>query len=255
MVMTAVAPLPAPAATVGLNRVIGELRLSSRRRADRVDDVVDERGLVGVLRGPAPVLWATPWVSATLVSELAAGADELHELYVDSRRVDVVDELVARDWLVWGAEDQVVLDRAPEPRAEPAGYRIEETVDPAVMPRIRDLMRASFGIAEAIVEASYPDDFFLCAAPARMVVARDDAGTVVACVGRRRQSASAMLFGLSVDVRHRGVGLGEVLTRAAARAALADGVSFVHATVDGQAARIAGGCGFRPVATWIHLIR
>lgn len=238
---------------VGLHDVVRELSWSSRRRSDPAA-VVDEPGLVGVISGAAPVLFVAPWADRDRALDIVSAAPSLHEVQVAGERHDVASRLRADGWISTGHEDQVVLDRQPPPAPLASPYRIRPLVA-AHMPRVRELIMSAFDVPRSLVDASYPDDFHVHAAPVSLIGAVDGRGDLVGCIGWRRQRRSAMVFALAVAPEHRQHGLATALVTAATRDALASGASFVHALAGGASQDLARRVGARRVGTWEQLLR
>jgi predicted N-acetyltransferase YhbS len=123
------------------------------------------------------------------------------------------------------------------------------------MPMIRRALATAFQVPIHTIETMYPDDFFVCAAPARMFVARTDAGEVIGTVGHRRQVDAAMLFGLSVRSDQRRREVGSALLSAAMHSAVNDGAALLHGLTCDPTRNIAERLGFRRVGGWRYLVR
>jgi len=252
--VTAAASAPT-AAGARLEMVLAEIRRSCRRRA-AAEHLVDDRGVVGVSAGTAPVLWVTADAETRFLVSVAATAAMTCEIYVEQAAGDAVAALTAEGWSIAERSEHVVYDAPVSPLvAVPDGYVLRECADPAVIPAVRELIIEAFDAPRNVIEAGYPDDFFERAAPARLVLAETVEGELVGVVGRRRQHESAMLFALAVAAPHRASQLGSALARRATSDALRAGAAWVHATVEGPGSALARSVGFAPVAHWLRLVR
>ena len=247
-------------ATVTLTRVdfgavLDEIRLSSRRRA-AAHELVDEQHVVGVVAGTSPVMWVDEGAAPERVCALAADAPELHEVYVHAGNTAVISALCADGWSRDEAVEHVVHDgEHTELCMPPSGYVLRECDDPAVLPAVRALLLEVFEMPREELEAAYPDDFFVKAAPARLLIAETADGELAGLIGRRRQQDSAILYALAVAPAHRSAALGTALARTATARAIADGATFVHGIVEAASSTLARSAGFRPVVTWMRLQR
>jgi N-acetylglutamate synthase-like GNAT family acetyltransferase len=105
------------------------------------------------------------------------------------------------------------------------------------------------------IEAAYPDDFFVEAAPARLFVARSASGEVIGTIGHRQQGDAAMIFGLSVRGDHRHRGIASALLATAMRSAADDGATLLHGLTSDSTRRLAAQYGFERVGSWLYLLR
>lgn len=245
---------PAQLRTVGTDEVLDEIRESCRRRA-QPHQLVDEIGLTGVVDGTAPVLWVDSAAPLQRTVELTRAATTLREVLVRTDRDDVVAGLTADGWRPTGGQRHVTCTQALAIETAPADVTIRDCNDPALMPVVRELLASAFDVDPGVLEAAYPDDFFVRAAPVVLTVAEDEQGRVVGIVARRRQGRSTMMFALAVASDRRGSGLATALARHASGAALAEGADFVHALVTEPGHAIARAAGFSETLEWTRFER
>ena len=235
--------------------VISALRESSLRRA-APGTAVDEPGITGVLSGPAPLLWAYDGVRGERLASIVNTAPEVEEVYVDQRAIAAADALVATgEWELRDIMDQQVFRPAQQPAPTVTSDYAIAPAGPAEMHLVRRAIATAYQLPIHTVEASYPDDFFLVAAPARLFVARTQAGEVIGTIGHRQQGDAAMMFGLSVRTDHRRRHVASALLATAMRSAAEDGAQLVHGLSCDTTRRLAEEHGFRRAGGWLYLLR
>jgi GNAT superfamily N-acetyltransferase len=233
--------------------VVAEITASCVRRAS-VDSLWCRPGAVGVLRGPAPVMWVHGRTDAAELTGELSTAPDVREVYVEAGQTDTVAALVAQGWAVSEVVSHLVHEGAAT-AAVPEGLPAITPLQPTDLPDVRDLLYRHGGVDEEQLAAFYGDDFVLVAAPVWMFGARDKDGRLVAVVAVRRQGRGAMGFALTVDPDWRSSGLSTALVSAAVDHAMLVGAAFVHA----QAGLRSRGClravGFVEAGTWQRLTR
>ena len=236
-------------------RVVALLRESAVRRAP-AGMAVDEPGITGVLSGAAPILWAYEGVEAARLASLVKSAPEVDEVYVDQRCAAAADALLGSgEWGLHDVVDQQVL--RPGKQGWPAmstDYAIE-AAGPADMHLVRRALATAYQLPVRTIEAGYPDDFFVKAAPVRLYVARSESGEVIGTIGHRQQGDAAMIFGLSVRSDHRRRHVASALLATAVRSAADDGAAMLHGLSCNATRRLAAGHGFARVGGWLYLLR
>jgi predicted N-acetyltransferase YhbS len=242
--------------TAAMAQVIAVVRESSLRRAVG-NAAVDEPGVFGVRSGTAPILWAHDGITGDRLLGLAATAPELDEVYVEQRSSAAADALLATgEWELRDVMDQQVFLPGTQPLPEAEGVCTIDAAGPADMPLIRRALATAYQLPVHTVEAAYPDDFFVAAAPVRLFVARSESGEVIGTIAHRRQgNDAAMLFALSVRSDHRRRGVASDLLTAAMRSAVADGATILHGLSCAATRRVAASHGFERVGSWLYLLR
>jgi len=252
-----------PAGVIALERsvaameqVIAVIRESSLERAVG-DAAVDEPGVFGVRSGTAPILWAHDGITGGRLLSLAAGAPELDEIYVEQRSSAAADALLATgEWELRDVMDQEVFQAGAQPLPEADSPCVIEPAGPADMPMVRRAVATAYQLPVHTVEAAYPDDFFLAAAPVRLFLARSESGEVIGTIAERRQADdAAMLFALSVRSDHRRQGVASDLLTVAMRSAVADGATMLHGLSCAATRRLVASHGFERVGSWLYLLR
>ena len=239
--------------TPGFLDVVEEVAASCRQRA-RPGHLLEALGVVGVLAGPAPVVWVHGPVSVPHLCDALARSREVGEVYVAAGQRAAVRALRAAGWESGETVMQMVHDGCELLQAVdglPAVRRLERSD----LADVRDLMRRERGADEAQLAACYGDDFFTAAAPVWMFGARDGGRRLVGVAAVRRQVRSAMGFGLAVDSGWRTTGLATALVAAAVRQATDSGTEFVHALAGERSSRRLADCGFAAVGTWLRMVR
>jgi hypothetical protein len=235
--------------------VIAVLRRSSVRRAP-VGAAVDERGITGVLSGTAPILWAHSGVDANRLASLVASAPDLEEVYVDQRCAAATDALLnSGKWELRDVMGQQVFRPAEQTIPTPGGMCAIDEAGPADMHVVRRALATAYQLPIHIIEAAYPDDFFVRAAPARLFVARSASGEVIGTIGHRQQGDAAMIFALSVRGDHRQRHIASDLLATAMRSAADDGATLLHGLTSDATRRLAARQGFERVGSWLYLLR
>jgi predicted N-acetyltransferase YhbS len=241
--------------TAAMAQVIAVVRESSLRRAVG-DAAVDEPGVFGVRSGTAPILWAHDGITGDRLLSLASAAPELDEVYVEQRSSAAADALLATgEWELRDVMDQQVFLPASQPLPEAEGVCTIDAAGPADMPLIRRAIATAYQLPVHTVEAAYPDDFFVVAAPVRLFVARSETGEVIGTIAHRRQGNAAMVFAMSVRTDHRRRGVASDLLTAAMRSAVADGATLLHGLSCAATRRVAASHGFERVGSWLYLLR
>lgn len=234
--------------------VIAILRASCVQRA--AGAAVDEPGLTGVLAGSAPILWASEGVDIARMQTVLAASPEVREVYVDERTPLAADALLATaEWTSRQDFDQQVFSPGGQELPVPAAPCAITPAGPTDMPLMRRALATAFQVPIRAIEAAYPDDFFVCAAPARLFVARCDSGEVIGTVGHRLQADAAMLFALSVRSDQRRREVGTALLSAAMRSAIDDGATLLHGLTCEPTRGVADRLGFQRVGGWRYLVR
>jgi N-acetylglutamate synthase-like GNAT family acetyltransferase len=217
---------------------------------------IDEPGITGVLCGTAPIVWAYDGVDIERLQEVLAASPEVTEVYVDERTFVAADALLnSEEWWLQDVLDQELF--RPEDRVLPevAAPCVIEAAGPADMHLVRRSLATAFQLPVRTIEASYPDDFFVTAAPARLFVARSSSGEVIGTIGQRRQADSAMIFGLSVRSDQRQRHVASALLATAMHSAVDDGATLLHGLSCDATHGIAARHGFERVGRWLHLLR
>ena len=233
--------------------VIDEITRSCTARA-KPGQLLEGRGVVGVLAGAAPVVWVHGATDMARLRGVLAASTEVDEIYVSGTQQNIVEALAGNGW----AHTDVVTQTVHDGRAVPqivSGLPAIHELQPGDMADVRDLLSTAGGVEGAQLAASYSDDFFTVAAPVWMFGARDGAGRLVGTMAIRRQHRAAMGFALTVDEEWRSTGLSTALVAAAVRQASAVGAAFVHAQACDRSARRLADCGFATVGTWHRLVR
>lgn len=249
LTMAALRLCDAPADAPTWDDVVAEIITSCRQRAPR-GALLDVPGAVGVLAGPAPVVWAYAESAAAVV---VAATDEsvVEEIYVGDARL--AGELSTHGWVLDSRVSQVVMPAIPVSAAGGTAIEIAELGR-------EDLADVRAGLvdwgrcAPAIIEAAYPDEFFTVAAPVTLLGARHD-HALCGIVGVRRQTRASMLFALAVAPSHRQAHIGRRLVTQAVEHARGDGAQFVHAQTNDVSAAVLARCGFAAVGSWRRLVR
>ena len=245
-------PRITPATAAWLD-VVGEIRGSCAARASDASALLMVGGAVGLLRGPAPVVWIHGDTDVRQLTHVLAASPEVREVFVESTRSAVVDELVRSGWNCTQVLAQVVR-RCGDAAADCAVTADVVPLAVADVPEMRRLIAESGPVDLQQLEASYPDDFFAVAAPVWAFGVRD-ADRLVAMVAVRRQARSAMGFALNVAPDFRRRGLATALVHAAARQGFAAGAEFVHALATGEGVYPLRECGFLTAGVWQRLTR
>jgi GNAT superfamily N-acetyltransferase len=208
-------------------------------------------GGVGVLAGPAPVVWVYGNVAVEDLLQTLGASPDVHDVYVDVSRGGVVDTLLQSGWSRGELMHQLVCDEEPDAAVEIAATTL---LGPEDLPALRSLL-ATDGASEELLRSSYGDDFFIAAAPVRVVGMRDADGRLVGAAAVRRQNRGALGFGLAVAPEWRSRGLGVGLVRAAVEQAFGMGATFVHAQAHDASAALLERCGFVRVGAWQQMVR
>jgi predicted N-acetyltransferase YhbS len=217
---------------------------------------IDEPGLTGVLSGTAPILWVYEGADIDRLRELLAASPEVTEVYVDERAFVAADALLnCEEWALHQVFDQELFRPDDRVMSEASAPCVIEAAGPADMHLIRRSLATAFQLPVRTIEASYPDGFFVTAAPARLFVARSASGEVIGTVGQRRQADSAMIFGLSVRSDQRQQHVASALLATAMRSAVDDGATLLHGLSCEATHRIAARHGFQQVGRWLYLLR
>jgi N-acetylglutamate synthase-like GNAT family acetyltransferase len=233
--------------------VIDEVAASCARRAG-YGALLDEPGVVGVLAGAAPVVWAHGPIDPVCLADVLASSYEGDEVYVAASQPETVAVLQQRGWRHVETVAQAVHDGPSAPNVVSGLPNVHE-LQPGDMADVRALLRTHGDVEEELLANSYRNDFFTVAAPVWLFGARDGAGRLVGLVGLRRQGRSAMGFALTVDSDWRSTGLSTALVATAVRRAVAMGAEFVHAQANDRSARRLEDCGFITVGAWHRLVR
>lgn len=235
-------------------RVIAVLRESCVRRAAGL--AIDEPGITGVVSGTAPILWAYDGVNADRLSNLVGTAPDVDEVYVDQRCTAAAEALLGSgEWELRDVMDQQVL--LPGERGLPT-VNTEYAIDaagPADMHLVRRALATAYQLPIRTIEAGYPDDFFVKAAPVRLYVARSESGEVIGTIAHRQQGDAAMIFGLSVRSDHRRRQVASALLATAVRSAADDGAAMLHGLTCDATRRLAERHGFTRAGGWLYLLR
>lgn len=242
-------------AAESMANIIARLRASSVRRAPD-GAAVDEPGITGVLSGTAPILWAYDGVEGSRLASLVATAPDLEEVYVDQRCAAAADALLASgEWELRDVFDQQVFRPAEQVVPTPDdGYAID-AAGPADMQVVRRALATAYQLPIHTIEAAYPDDFLVMAAPVRLFVARSESGEVIGTIGHRRQDDAAMIFALSVRTDQRRRNVASALLATAMRSAVDDGATLLHGLSCDATRRLAARHGFQRVGSWRYLLR
>jgi N-acetylglutamate synthase-like GNAT family acetyltransferase len=233
--------------------VVAEITSSCGRRASG-DALFQVPGAVGVLAGPAPVVWVHGGVDTDRLLDALGSAPDVDEVYVTTEQPGIAALLEQAGWTTTEVVAQLTHELGPVNNLV-AGMPSVDFLHPGDMADVRRLLRTFGGVEESQLDCSYGDDFFVVAAPVWLLGARDGAGRLVGLVGMRRQGRSAMGFALTVDADWRSTGLSTALVAAAVRHASAIGVEFVHAQASTRSVRRLVGCGFNAVGAWQRLVR
>jgi ribosomal protein S18 acetylase RimI-like enzyme len=253
LMMIDAAPAPVSGYEPNFAHVISTLRAACNRRTTPANRL-DRPGMFGVLSGAAPIVWAHGAVGGRRLRAVLAASPDVREIYVTASRMDVVAGVLEDDWHVHAHAGHYFFAGQPERSVGvPASYSISEA-GPSDVPDIRAMMVRSFGVPAEVIADGYPDDFFIKAAPSRLFIARDAAGNVVGSVGARSQGSPVMLFGQTVDPRHRRRGVARALAQTA-MLATAEDAAFLHAVTNDITGALASSLGAREVGRWLHLLR
>jgi len=239
--------------TVTWDDVAGEITASCTRRAPE-GALLSGPGVVGVLAGPAPVVWV---YGTTDVGDLLPVLDqslEVGDVYVACHQPGVIRKLVERGWHLEQVHEQYAVGTDGDVDLTEASFAIR-ALGPDDLAGWRRALMAWAGLTPELAAAAYPDNFFEVAGPVEVLGVYGDDGELLGAVGRRDQQRSAMLFGLTVAPAARGRGLACALVRAAVAAAARDGAEFVHAQAGLEGAAVAERCGFRGLGAWQQLTR
>jgi N-acetylglutamate synthase-like GNAT family acetyltransferase len=186
--------------------------------------------------------------------ETLTGAQQVYETYVASDRPGVIAALQSTGWTPADVMVQLVTDTQPVVEMS-AGLPEFSLLGPADVPDMRELLRTDGDAEEALLESSYPDDFFTVAAPVWVLGARDADGRLVAMVAVRRQARSAMGFALVVAAGWRARGLARAAVAAGLAQAFAVGAEFVHVQAGSDSRELLVACGFTDVGSWQRMVR
>jgi GNAT superfamily N-acetyltransferase len=239
--------------TAGWDDVVAEISRSCARRAP--EGAMWQRvGAVGVLSGPASVVWVHGTVDEDELLGTLAAAPEVHEAYVTCARGGVVAQLETAGWTPVEVMLQMTCD-ATAAAAVAADLPPFLPLGPADLPDLRELLRVHAGADDAFLASSYPDDFFEVAAPVWVFGARDDSGRLVASVAVRRQGRGALGFALIVAQEWRSRGLAKAAVAAALAQAFASGADFVQAQAGEASQALLVECGFTVVGSWQRMTR
>ena len=233
--------------------VAGEFVASCTLRAP-AGGLLRAPGVVGVLEGPAPVVWVYGDAS---VSHLRATLDRspaVEDVYVDATRERLIGRLSELGWNVAEQVDQYVRPASAPVDLEEAALAIR-TLGPDDLVAWRSFLLASGGLSPALAASAFPDNFFEVAGPVEVLGAFGPDGTLVGSVGRRNQRRSAMVFALAVDPEWRGRDVAATLVNAAARRAGNNGADFLHAQAGTAGSGVFARCGFSSVGRWQMLSR
>jgi ribosomal protein S18 acetylase RimI-like enzyme len=235
--------------------IVAVIRHSSLRRAP-AGAAVDEPGITGVLSGTAPILWAHHGANPARLAQLVEAAPELDEVYVDGRCPAAANLLLASgEWELREVMDQQVF-RPAEAAMPVAGEPCTiDAAGPADMHIVRRALATAYQLPIHTIEAAYPDDFFVKAAPVRLFVGRSESGEVIGTIAHRQQGDAAMIFALSVRSDYRRRQVGSALLATAMRSAADDRATMLHGLTCDATRRLAGRQGFERVGSWLHLLR
>lgn len=238
---------------IGWTEIAEEITTSSAARAP-LGGLWRREGAVAVVAGPAPTAWVHGAVDVADVLAMLGEATGVHEVYVTTQHVALIDAMIAEGWKRGEVMHHVVRDLADGYGVDGSSDVEVEELGPADVPHLRDLLRAS-GVDERMLASHYPDEFFAIAAPVRAVGVRAEDGSLLGSVAVRRQSRGGLGFALYVRPGARGRGIARALVEAGCRAAAEMGAEFVHAQSGAGSTDCLESCGFERVGAWQILQR
>jgi GNAT superfamily N-acetyltransferase len=234
--------------------VVDEIAWSCSRRAP-VGQLLHWPGVVGVLKGAAPVVWVYGDTSAPDLLEILDRSPAVSDVYVTSSQAELIAQLAGAGWRRNERVEQFAHRTGRDVDVTDTGLAIRP-LGPDDLAAWRLSLMTWGGLSPALAAAAYPDDFFEVAGPVEVLAAYDGDGVLIASIGRRTQHRSAMLFGLAVAPQWRQQGVARTLLRTAIGHAGREGAEFVH----GQATSVTGAtvlerCGFAALGAWQPLNR
>jgi ribosomal protein S18 acetylase RimI-like enzyme len=253
MTTNATTPTTTPEPAVTWEHVVDEIAWSCSRRAP-AGDLLHQPGVVGVLAGPAPVIWVYGDTSAPDLLETLDRSPAVDDVYVASDRPELIDRLTGNGWCRGERAVQFARRTGRVVDVTDMGLKTRSLGQIDLAPWRFALMTWG-GLSPALAAAAYPDDFFDAAGPVEVLAAYDEDGILIGTIGRRDQHLSAMLFGLAVAPAWRNRGVACWLVRAAIESAGRDGAEFVHAQAGLAGVGVLGRCGFAALGGWQPLSR
>lgn len=247
-------PALAAADTPSWDDVVSEITGSCIRRAPR-GALLQMPGVVGVLAGAAPVVWAYGDTSASVLLKALERWQEIEEVYVAGSQQPLIRLIREHGFRLGDVADQRVRRTTPKVHLVAGPEFSLRGLGPRDVAQWRHSLMSWADLSPHAAAVAYPDNFFEVAKPVEVLGAFDAEGRLVGTLAHRHQDRSAMLFGLVVDPAWRGRGVASALVRATAGRAGRRGATFLHAQAGVDGSRVLDRCGFGSVGSWHRLVR